>query len=246
MFGKLKFFNVYSWSLIFFPFVTSDLFLFLFLAVQYQNEHYYDDKPDNENQLNDVAWQKNERPSIKWTAQEHNLGDDRQDGLGSNDGNSRTIDTKKGPKIRLKRQILNRLVVKVSNELEPKKEDTNNDQDEDGVNIEVEQDSDDQQQQTEKSNIRRHLRHRSIIQQQQKLNRAQIESVTSFPAGSDPIVSKFAAERREANFPVMVLLTGESYDWNLGSIYDPSLLASFGQVLVVTLNFRLGLLGKFA
>lgn len=50
--------------------------------------------------------------------------------------------------------------------------------------------------------------------------------------------------RKKTQLPVLVLLTGESYDWNPGSIFDPSILASFGQVVVVTLNFRLGILGK--
>ncbi|XP_075585134.1 uncharacterized protein LOC124494794 isoform X3 [Dermatophagoides farinae] len=44
-------------------------------------------------------------------------------------------------------------------------------------------------------------------------------------------------------FPVIVFLTGESYEWNPGSLYDGSILASYGQTVVVTLNFRLGILG---
>lgn len=42
----------------------------------------------------------------------------------------------------------------------------------------------------------------------------------------------------------MVYIHGESYDWNSGNPYDGSVLASFGGVLVVTLNYRLGVLGK--
>lgn len=38
--------------------------------------------------------------------------------------------------------------------------------------------------------------------------------------------------------------TGESYEWNSGNPYDGSVLASYGQILVVTINYRLGLLGK--
>lgn len=44
--------------------------------------------------------------------------------------------------------------------------------------------------------------------------------------------------------PVMVYIHGESYSWNSGNAYDGSVLASFGNVVVVTINFRLGLLGK--
>lgn len=37
---------------------------------------------------------------------------------------------------------------------------------------------------------------------------------------------------------------GESYEWNSGNPYDGSILASYGRVIVVTLNFRLGILGE--
>ena len=46
-------------------------------------------------------------------------------------------------------------------------------------------------------------------------------------------------------FPVIVFIHGESYEWNSGNPYDGSILASYGDVVVVTLNFRLGVLGKF-
>lgn len=42
----------------------------------------------------------------------------------------------------------------------------------------------------------------------------------------------------------MVFVHGESYEWNSGNPYDGSVLASFGQILVVTINYRLGILGK--
>ena len=44
---------------------------------------------------------------------------------------------------------------------------------------------------------------------------------------------------------MIVLLPGESFSWGAGSLYDGSLLAAYGQVLVVTLNARLGVLGKY-
>ena len=43
----------------------------------------------------------------------------------------------------------------------------------------------------------------------------------------------------------MVYIHGESYEWNSGNPYDGSVLSSYGQVVVVTINFRLGVLGKF-
>ncbi|XP_058058943.1 uncharacterized protein LOC131209816 [Anopheles bellator] len=47
----------------------------------------------------------------------------------------------------------------------------------------------------------------------------------------------------QAKYPVIVYIHGESYEWNSGNPYDGSILASYGQVIVVTLNFRLGILG---
>ncbi|CAL4059436.1 unnamed protein product [Meganyctiphanes norvegica] len=43
--------------------------------------------------------------------------------------------------------------------------------------------------------------------------------------------------------PVMVYIHGESYEWNSGNPYDGAVLASYGNVIVVTVNFRLGVLG---
>ena len=44
--------------------------------------------------------------------------------------------------------------------------------------------------------------------------------------------------------PVIVFIHGESYEWNSGNPYDGSVLAAYGKVVVVTLNYRLGALGK--
>nr|WCC58147.1 carboxylesterase [Pharsalia antennata] len=44
-------------------------------------------------------------------------------------------------------------------------------------------------------------------------------------------------------YPVMVYIHGESFEWNSGNPYDGSVLAAYGKVIVVTLNFRLGILG---
>ena len=46
-----------------------------------------------------------------------------------------------------------------------------------------------------------------------------------------------------ARLPVIVFIHGESYEWNSGNPYDGSVLASYGQVVVITVNYRLGLLG---
>ncbi|XP_063879832.1 neuroligin-2-like [Scylla paramamosain] len=48
-----------------------------------------------------------------------------------------------------------------------------------------------------------------------------------------------------AAYPVVVFLHGESYEWGSASLYDGSVLAALGRVIVVTINYRLGILGFF-
>ncbi|KAK2156364.1 hypothetical protein LSH36_215g01039, partial [Paralvinella palmiformis] len=43
--------------------------------------------------------------------------------------------------------------------------------------------------------------------------------------------------------PVVIFIHGESYEFGTGNAYDGSVLAAFGKVIVVTLNYRLGALG---
>ncbi|KAM3955841.1 LOW QUALITY PROTEIN: neuroligin-4, Y-linked [Aphomia sociella] len=43
--------------------------------------------------------------------------------------------------------------------------------------------------------------------------------------------------------PVLVYVHGESYSWSSGNPYDGGVLASYTDLIVVTLNFRLGVLG---
>ncbi|KAF7993013.1 hypothetical protein HCN44_005794 [Aphidius gifuensis] len=47
----------------------------------------------------------------------------------------------------------------------------------------------------------------------------------------------------EAPYAVIVYIHGESFEWGSGNIYDGSVLASAGHVVVLTLNYRLGILG---
>ncbi|EEB13058.1 conserved hypothetical protein [Pediculus humanus corporis] len=47
----------------------------------------------------------------------------------------------------------------------------------------------------------------------------------------------------QKKYPVIVYIHGESFEWNSGNPYDGSVLSSYGNVVVVTINFRLGILG---
>jgi neuroligin len=42
----------------------------------------------------------------------------------------------------------------------------------------------------------------------------------------------------------MVYIHGGSYMEGTGNLYDGSVLASYGNVIVITVNYRLGVLGK--
>lgn len=44
--------------------------------------------------------------------------------------------------------------------------------------------------------------------------------------------------------PVMVYVHGGSYTEGTGNMMDGSVLASYGNVIVITINYRLGVLGK--
>ena len=54
----------------------------------------------------------------------------------------------------------------------------------------------------------------------------------------------FVADNDTELLPVILYIHGETYDFGTGNAYDGSVLASFGRVIVVTMNYRLGVLGK--
>ncbi|GLV41508.1 Neuroligin 2 [Carabus blaptoides fortunei] len=47
----------------------------------------------------------------------------------------------------------------------------------------------------------------------------------------------------EAPYAVMFFVHGESFEWGSGNPYDGSVLSSYGHVIVITVNYRLGILG---
>ena len=44
-------------------------------------------------------------------------------------------------------------------------------------------------------------------------------------------------------YPVLVYIHGEDFSWGAGSLHDGRVLATYGKVIVVTFNFRIGVLG---
>ena len=47
-----------------------------------------------------------------------------------------------------------------------------------------------------------------------------------------------SSDRARPLLPVMLFVHGESYSWGSGNLYDGRVLASYGRVVVVTLNYR--------
>ena len=54
----------------------------------------------------------------------------------------------------------------------------------------------------------------------------------------------FAGNTTNKLLPVVMFIHGETYSIGTGNAYDGSVLAAYGQVVVITLNFRMGVLGK--
>lgn len=57
-----------------------------------------------------------------------------------------------------------------------------------------------------------------------------------------PCVCADIRDRRKK--PVMLFIHGGSYMEGTGNMFDASVLAAYGNVIVVTMNYRLGVLGK--
>ncbi len=58
------------------------------------------------------------------------------------------------------------------------------------------------------------------------------------------VLSGETVEERKAIRPIMIFVHGESFSWGSGNLWDGRVLAAFGNVIVITFNFRLGILGK--
>lgn len=51
-------------------------------------------------------------------------------------------------------------------------------------------------------------------------------------------------EQKSKKFPVLVFIHGDSFEWSSGNPYDGRILAAYGNIMVITVNYRLGILGK--
>ncbi|CAG9535697.1 unnamed protein product [Cercopithifilaria johnstoni] len=53
----------------------------------------------------------------------------------------------------------------------------------------------------------------------------------------------FHTNSNRRQLPVLVVVHGDEYGWNSGNPYNGTILASYGQIIVITLNYRLGVFG---
>ena len=51
-------------------------------------------------------------------------------------------------------------------------------------------------------------------------------------------------EIRPGKFAILFVIHGESWEWGSGNEFDGGILASLGNHITVTFNYRLGLLGE--
>ena len=52
------------------------------------------------------------------------------------------------------------------------------------------------------------------------------------------VITDLLSDGARPLLPVMLFVHGESYSWGSGNLYDGRVLASYGRVVVVTLNYR--------
>jgi len=57
---------------------------------------------------------------------------------------------------------------------------------------------------------------------------------------------EYKAVTKKTKYPVIMFIHGESFEWNSGNPYDGSVLASFGKVIFITINYRVGVLGEWS
>lgn len=56
-------------------------------------------------------------------------------------------------------------------------------------------------------------------------------------------ISAFHTDSNQRQLAVLVVVHGDEYGWNSGNPYNGTILASYGQIIVITLNYRLGVFG---
>ena len=53
-----------------------------------------------------------------------------------------------------------------------------------------------------------------------------------------------AGDIKSSGLPVLLFIHGDSFDWGSGNLRDGAVMAAHSDTVVVTINYRLGVLGK--
>jgi len=61
---------------------------------------------------------------------------------------------------------------------------------------------------------------------------------------NDGTADDYRRTAKRTKYAVIMFIHGESFEWNSGNPYDGSVLASFGKVIFITINYRVGVLGE--
>ncbi|VDN19478.1 unnamed protein product [Gongylonema pulchrum] len=66
---------------------------------------------------------------------------------------------------------------------------------------------------------------------------------THMPKDAHRLSSNLITDPGRSQLPVLMVVHGDDYGWNSGNPYNGTVLASYGQIIVITLNYRLGVFG---
>ena len=55
--------------------------------------------------------------------------------------------------------------------------------------------------------------------------------------------SQSAGDIKNSGLPVLLFIHGDSFDWGSGNLRDGAVMAAHSDTVVVTINYRLGVLG---
>ena len=61
---------------------------------------------------------------------------------------------------------------------------------------------------------------------------------------NDEAGNGYKTTTKKSKYAVIMFIHGESFEWNSGNPYDGSVLASYGKVIFITINYRVGVLGE--
>lgn len=61
---------------------------------------------------------------------------------------------------------------------------------------------------------------------------------------NDGAENEYRTATKKTKYAVIMFIHGESFEWNSGNPYDGSVLASYGKVIFITINYRVGVLGE--